>query len=231
LAERIAELEQQATLPADGDATEEMSDLQRRFELAVEDVRDLKRQNSELEEQLADAKSRGGTSAAPALNGGSNWELMKRQMLASLEGEADDGDEKRQQERTKIEGTIRITDEVVARKDKEIAELQSRLAKSGGEKLAEDAAVRELVDADTVIQQHRAETAKLETEMREKLRAAELELSVERAKIAREQVQLADLRADIDAMRPAAGSGNASSSAPKRRWLSKLGISSEDEGR
>ena len=34
--------------------------------------------------------------------------------------------------------------------------------------------------------------------MQDKLRAAELELSVERAKIAREKSQLADLQAEID---------------------------------
>lgn len=232
LAERVAELEQQPAAAGDADAAQDLVDLQRRFELAVEDVRDLKKQNAELESQIADAKSRGSTVVAPAASSGS-WEALKQQMLANLEGEGDSGDDERQEERAKIEDTIRITDEVVASKDQEIAALKSELLDSDNE--AEDEAIRELVDSDDIIRQHRERIANTEAEMNEKLRTAELQLSMERAKIAREQVELADLRAELDALRAAGdyghGGGGGDAHAPKRRWLSKLGLTGDDEGK
>jgi hypothetical protein len=150
-------------------------------------------------------------------------------MLANLEDEGDDGNKERKEERATIEGTIRITDDVVAKKDHEIAELKAQLVKVDDDS-ADEEAVRQLVDADEVIRQHRERIAKLEQETEEKLRAAELELSVERAKIAREQVQLAELRAEINSMRPAQHTpGRTVSPAPKRRWLAKLGLTGDEE--
>ena len=231
LAERVAKLEQQPAQPADGDAAQEVADLQRRFELAVEDVRELKKTNSRLEAQLAEGRS-SSASAVPAPAGEGSWEARKKQMLASLEGEIDDGDEERRAERATIENTIAITDDVVANKDREIAALKALLAEGVGRDAADEAALNELIDADAVIQKHRDKIAQLEREMHDKLRAAELELSVERAKIAREQAQLADLRADLDSMRPVGGAGNSDGChAPKRRWLAKLGLAGDDEGK
>jgi len=230
LAARVEELERQTAAPANADNAQEMADLQRRFELAVEDVRDLKKKNAQLESELAEARARSGSAASADDSGQAGWELLKKQMLADLEGEGDDdiGIE-REKERTTIESTIRITDEVVANKDREIAELKSQLAAAADRPSAQEEAVRELVDADEVIQQHRARIAKLEQEMEEKLRAAELELSVERAKIAREKAQLDDLRAELESQRHH-GEPAAPGQPPKRRWLSKLGLAGEDEG-
>ena len=229
MAERIAELEQQST-PQDGaSASEELSELQRRFELAVEDVRDLKKKNSELEAALAASKS-GGAAAKPSI-GGSGWEAMKKKMLANLADEGDDVDEDRQEERAKIEETIRVTGEVIARKDKELAELKARLADDENKQPDQEEAVQQLLDADEIIAEHRARIAKLEEEMTAKLRKAELELSVERAKITRETAHLADLKAEIEA-REASGEVPAVPGAPqqpRRRWLSKLGLSGDEE--
>ncbi len=232
MAERISELEQRPATPEDGDAAQERADLQRRFELAVEDVRDLKKKNAQLESQLVVAS----TGAAPATvgGGGGSWEAMKKRMLASLEVEGDDGDEERSEERATIESTIRITDEALTRKDQEIAELKSQFADGVPAEPNESEAVRQLIDADAVITEHRARAAQLAEEMQEKLRAAELEISVERAKIVRETSHLEDLKAEIDAQRasgefPTAPGAPGAVQQPKRRWLSKLGLGGDDE--
>jgi hypothetical protein len=61
------------------------------------------------------------------------------------------------------------------------------------------------------------------------LRAAELELSLERAKIARERVELDELRAELNSLRQElAPNGMPAPGAPRRRWLSKLGLSGEE---
>jgi len=229
LAERVGELEQLSATPEDGNADQERADLQRRFELAVEDVRDLKKKNARLESQLAAAST--GVTPASAGDGGGSWETMKRQMLANLEGEGDDGGEERSEERATIESTIRITDEALACKDQQIAELRLQLAESEPKPPDESEAINQLVDADAVITEHRARAAQLAEEMQEKLRAAELEISVERAKIARETSHLEDLKAEIDAQRangdtPAAPG---TTQQPRRRWLSKLGLGADEE--
>ena len=61
--------------------------------------------------------------------------------------------------------------------------------------------------------------------MDEKLRAAELEISVERAKMARQKAELEELRDNLDSQRQLYESTGTipPPGAPRRRWLSKLG--------
>ncbi len=233
LSERVDQLERRPATQIDPDTERQLSDLQRRFELAVEDVRELKTKNGELQSQLAAAAK----PSARATDGGSmDWESQKRRLLASLE---DAGDGKAgsvgSNERATIEGTIEMTDAVVAEKDREIAELKSQLAVApGGNATASievhDRKITELVDADEVIAEHRKRTAQLEREMEEKLRAAELELSIERAKMARQKAELDEWRADLESQRQANQASHQAlpSGEPRRRWLSKLGLSSDE---
>ena len=165
-----------------------------------------------------------------------DWESQKRRLLASLEDSGEESDDPIQQkERSSIESTIEMTDAVVAEKDREIAELKSQLATSVSDKaVASDAGraqkVDEIVDADKVIAEHRKRIAQLERETEEKLRTAELELSIERAKMARQKAELEDLRADLESQQSAhdAQGGGGTSGVPRRRWLSKLGLSGEE---
>lgn len=228
LVERVEELERQPAAQIDADSQHQLSDIQRRFELAVEDVRELKTLNAKLEARLAEADQR---SVPKVDSGGTDWESMKRRMLDSLSEDADEDDPVSRKERSTIEGTIRITDDVVAKKDDEIARLREQLAaQQHAANDEEEDVVNELLDSDEIIQQHRKRLAQLEKEMEEKLRAAELELSVERAKIARKQVELNDWRAELESMQAANSKNDGSpSGAPKRRWLSKLGLGGEDE--
>jgi chromosome segregation ATPase len=230
LAERIETLERQPVEHIDADSEQQIADLQRRFELAVEDVRELKTKNAELESRLASAKR----SSGPSDSGGMDWESQKRRMLASLEDEGgSEGTEERQQERASIENTIEMTDAVVAEKDREIEQLRTQLAEAASEKpgAAEQERqqkIDELVNADEIVAEHRQRIAQLEREMEEKLRAAELELSVERAKMARDRTELEELRIDLESRRPSHDAGSGTKSLPRRRWLSKLGLGAED---
>jgi hypothetical protein len=162
-----------------------------------------------------------------------DWESQKRRLLASLEDEGDTEDEPaRQEERVRIASTIEMTDAIIAEKDKEIAELRSQLSNMSAAAPVEDAhsqQVNELLDADEVIAEHRQRIAQLERDMEATLRAAELELSLERAKIARERVELDELRAELNSLRQElAPNGMPAPGAPRRRWLSKLGLSGEE---
>ncbi|HJQ81928.1 MAG TPA: hypothetical protein VJ828_18325, partial [Lacipirellulaceae bacterium] len=119
----------------------------------------------------------------------------------------------------------------VAEKDREIEQLRTQLAEAESAKPAAADAQRQqqidaLLDADEIIAEHRKKISALEHEMEGKLRAAELELSVERAKIAREKSELEELRIDLESRRAPHDGG--SGGAPRRRWLSKLGLSGDE---
>jgi chromosome segregation ATPase len=229
LAERVEELERQPAPPVDADSEQQLADLQRRFEMAVEDVRELKTKNAELESRLA---ARPARSPNAADSGAMDWESQKRRLLASLE-DASEGDEPLpEKERISIQDTIEMTDAVVAEKDREIERLKAELVETSQVNAdSGEVETSALLDADEVIAEHRKRIAQLEREMEDKLRAAELELSVERAKIAREKVELEEQRSDLEARRhsaPAGGAGAAPGGTPRRRWLSKLGITGDE---
>jgi chromosome segregation ATPase len=234
LTARVEELEQRPAAQMDADDEQQLADLQRRFELAVEDVRDLKTKNAKLESQLAAAASARPAGAPSHDAGGMDWESQKKRMLAALEG-VDESDEAAQHERATIENTIEITDAVVAEKDGQIAQLTAELEAARTAAPADDGArtrkINELVDADEVIAEHRKRSQEIEREMEEKLRAAELEVSVERAKLARQKSELEELRANLEAQRQLYESTGTipPPGAPRRRWLSKLGIDGKDK--
>ena len=207
--------------------SQEIEDLRARFEMAVEDVRRLKEENQDLSDRLA----AGGSSGAPADE--SDWEAQKRRLLASLEGEGEPAEPERQEERATIAGTIQVTDEIVAAKDREIERLTAALDGDGSAAapVADPQAVAAALDNDAVVQAERERLAKLEDQLSEQLRAAELELSVERAKITRAQAALEEQHLELETLRAAAGLAKeaADGAAPKRRWLDKLGLSGDGQ--
>jgi hypothetical protein len=164
-----------------------------------------------------------------------DWESQKRRLLAALDDGEDSADAPTQRERVTIAGTIEMTDAVVAEKDRRIAELTAELEAARNNPAesndARNQQLAELLDADEVIAEHRKRAQQHEREMEEKLRAAELEISVERAKIARQRVELEELRTSLDEQRQLLEStgGAAAPGAPRRRWLSKLGIDGKEK--
>lgn len=204
------------------DPSQEMEDLRARFQMAVEDLRALKTENADLRDQLASGGGRG----AVVDNGGNDWESQKRRLLAALEGEGEGQiDAPRREERAAIHGTIQITDSVVAEKDAEIRRLREQL-ESVGDIEPVSAVEAAVLDNDEIIRAERERIAKLEEEWREKIRAAELEMSVERAKIARAQSELAEQQMELETLRAASGNGLAPGEA-RRNWFNKLGLGND----
>lgn len=212
-----------ASLAAHTDS--DVEDLRARFELAVEDVRRLKTENATLRDQVATA---GGGGGGGDENG---WEAQKRRLLASLENEGESDNAERTEERTTIAGTVQITDEVVAEKDREIERLLSQLEASDSSAMsAENHAVSAaLLDEDAVILAERERLAQLEMEWQEKLRSAELELSVERAKISRTQSEIAEQQIELETLRAAVNAGAGDAPGENRRnWMKKLGLGADE---
>lgn len=238
LAARIAELEADAAAaaavaPVDGDAQQEHEDLQRRFEMAVDDVRQLKQENAQLRDKIA-AGGKGSADVPAAAAVGGDWAAQRARLMAMLEEEDSSGkiSPDRNAERATVSKTIAATDRVIANKDQEIAELRAALETHGTGTVADTqaAALRdEVLDADELIVAERQRLAQLSAEWEAKLRAAELEFSVERAKLARDQAALRERIFDLDSgPQPVVSNEVVDTSKPRRRWLSALGILEDD---
>ena len=91
-------------------------------------------------------------------------------------------------ERGSIEEIIRSTEALVAEKDAEIAELRRQLEQA--HVVPSAAAAAEVLDRDEIVREERQRLAALEAEWREKFGKAEIDISIERAKVAREHAEL-----------------------------------------
>ncbi len=204
-------------------------DLQRRFEMAVEELREMKTAHAQLEAKLA--KTRGDSSGSGRDgNTGMDWAAQKQRLLALLEADDDDDDEA-VAERNSVEGTIRITDQIVAQKDREIAELNHLLeeqSKSLGPVVANAAAMADVLGRDELIRQEREKLRQVQAEWREKIGKAEIDISMERAKIARDR---ADLEEKMRCYQREQAShaiedpqADSQGKPVRGRWLARLGL-------
>ena len=232
IAKKLSAAEARLSTTSEGDL-QKVDDLERRLQMAVDEMRELKRTNSDLESKLAKLRS-SGPATGPVQVTGLDWEAQKQRLLASLEADEPE-DEEQVVERNTIEGTIRITDQIIAQKDEEISELKRRLEELPGSmssKAATEGVIADILDRDEIIRAERERLQQLQREWREKIGKAETDLSVERAKIARERVEIADkLQNFSPGQEPRTQAGNTSDpSKPVRgRWLSMLGLKEVDE--
>jgi chromosome segregation ATPase len=235
LQQQLADAQENASA-APPDNSQEVDDLKRRFEMAVQDVRELKTKNVELAEQLAQAQSSPGH--APIVTAGGGWESLKQKLMADLDGSFDDAKPADQTDKVTVENTIKITDEVVAAKDREIEELQRLLdsqAKQVGDMAVGAAAVAQMLDTDELVQQEREALKRLQDQLREQLRQAELDISLERAKLAREKSEMEEKmrcleteKANLSSIYNDSPSDNGKK--PKgRKWLTRLGLGDSDD--
>lgn len=245
LSSRVQDLERQLTAANEraakalaADNPRGVEDLQRRLEMATDEVRKLKRQNADLEEKLATKQAAAPRGTAPSSCEGQDWESTKRRLLAQLEGESQQEGGLGAEERLTVEKAIRSTTEALGQRDREITELKERLAQKPSQATAESQAVRsaaeaDVLDGDALVQEERKRLSALQDEWQSKLRQAEVEISVQRARLARERAELDEKLRTIEAQKSAmtpSGSGSdakspdQSSGKPARRWLSRLGL-------
>ncbi len=243
LQQQLAEAQANRGASSEGDS-EELEDLRNRLEMAVHDVRELKSKNADLTEQLAKAKRAAANAGggAPASGQALGWEAQKQRLLQELEN-FDEEDEEQRGEKLKIEQAIRITDETVAEKEREIEELRQLLQNQSdniGNVAVGAAAIASMLDSDELLRQERESVKNLQGELEEKLRKAEVDISLERAKLARERAELEEklqaLERERTQLAAAYGEGGSDQGGkggkqPARgRWLARLGIQG-DEGK
>ena len=218
--------------PGEGDKTELAEDASRRYLLVLDDIRDLKARNAELQRQLLAAQSQaarlGGAAASATSDKGSTWEAQKRRLLAELDSD-DQHDAEATQRRSKIEEIVARTDKIIAEKNREIEELR-QLLKDQSEGLGAPAqgaaAADQVLDKDATIREERKRLQQVQDECRDKLRPAEIELAMERARLARREAEIEEKLRQADLRRPSAeAEALAPTGRPVRcRWRTQLGL-------
>ena len=225
--------ERVANLEAGGGDSARFAEMRERFETAVSEIRTLKSENTELSAALAG----GACETDDERNDSFDWESQKRRLLNQLESDFDSDDPEQAEGRLTVEGAIRITDQIVTRKEEEIAELKALLHDQSG-KIGEvpvgATAVAALLDSDELVQAERESLKQLQDEWREKLRQAEVDISIERAKLAREKVVLEDQFESFQAGKTLGAeqdskTGNETTKKSGGNWLTRLGLKDTEE--
>jgi len=219
-----------------GEDDEDDDSLRRRYEMSIDDLRELKARNEELQEQMTRAGQGGGGNASRISTGVLNWEAEKQRILAALEADLEEEKEEDREEKIKIHEVIRRTDRAVAEKNREIGELRGLLESQTnniGSLAVGAAALGQILDTDALIQEERKNLVRLQEECRDKLRQAEVEISLERAKIARERSQLDEKIRILEQQGinlTATAAEKEPAKPPRGRWLARLGLTgSENE--
>lgn len=213
-------------------------------ERLIEQVDNLENLRFELQAEVADLKTklkdaqstRSSSVPIDTAGDGFDWESQKLRMLAQLEdpGDGGNGGGMDESQRLSIDETIRKTDQIVADKNEEIEELKRLLSEQSainGDMAVGAAAFADLLDQDELILEERDNLRTLQEDWREKLRQAEVDISMERAKLARERAQMEEQKQFLEDELAQISRGNSkeTTASSRGRWLSRLGLSADDD--
>ncbi len=215
---------------------DEIENLEQKLYDQQLELLDLRAQNSDLASQVAKYQMT-ATSTAPHVSFNQeslSWEERKQLIMQQLDADAaiEDGttDETNLLKHLEVEDILIATQKEIDRRDREIAELQSIIEQQSS---ARDgvaigaAAIAQMLDADDLVNQERQKLKEIQREWEDKLRQAEIDLSMERAKLARERSQL---ETELEQARKSATSavveieGQTKAQARTRKWLEHLGL-------
>ena len=213
-------------------------ELRERLEMATCEIIDLRSQNEELNERVSRLQiNTAAHGHMPHLGQeGMSWEERKKLLLAQLNAEQDGVEpEAAAAKRLEIDDVLKATEAELARRDREIAELRSLVEQQSDARqgvAVGAAAVAQLIESDELVQEEREKLRTMQKTWEEKFRQSEIDLSMERAKLARERLQLEEQKQDLEAALHAAAHNAIvdpkDKADPKaRKWLSRLGLKEE----
>jgi hypothetical protein len=219
---------------AEGDPSAAAEDMASVALSESDEIRALKARNAELQRQLIELQSPGQRENSEASSGGGNWESQKRRLLENLQSD-DQHDAEASERRSKIEEIVARTDKIIAEKNREIEELRYLLnsqSNSLGSLAIGAAALEQVFDSDAIIVEERQRLQQLQEECRAKLREAEIQISMERARLARRDAEIEEKIRNNDVRRTAADAESdalAPTGRPIRgRWRTQLGLTDDD---
>lgn len=215
----------------DADNNELVEQLEQQLRDQHVELLDLRNQNSDLAAQIAKlqmgappAGSRRTTIDQESMT----WEERKALIMQQLDDDGADFRPEARAERIEIEEVLRTSQREIERRDREIADLQTLVEQQAGARdgVAIGAAgIAQLLDSDELIAQERQKLKDIQREWEDKLRQAEIDLSMERAKLARERIQLETQLEQIKAAAEAPPETPTVKGQPRtRKWLEHLGL-------
>lgn len=218
------------------DAREQADKLEKILQQTREELEDLREQNTDLASQLAKQEiakvSAGASQRLDADN--LSWEERKQLIMQQLECDENEEfeDETSASSRMEIKTIVDTTQAEIDRRDREIAELQSIVEQQADTKQGVAigaAAIAQMMDSDELIQDERQKLKTIQQEWEDKLRQSEIDISLERAKLARERTELEARLAEMEkeTVTPANNS-NAAAGGRTRKWLEHLGLKEDD---
>ncbi|MCC7333686.1 MAG: hypothetical protein IT422_01230 [Pirellulaceae bacterium] len=223
--------------PTDSEAR--IAELEARLMTAEQELSDLKDQNFDLASQVAKHQVQ-SSGHSPHINFDAStlsWEERKQLFLRQLEDESDENDcnesatdaAQAATQRLEMKKVIQATQIEIDRRDAEIAELQSIIQQQSDTRQGVAigaAAFAQAFDNDEIIQQERQKLIDIQLQWEEKLRQAEIDVSLERAKLARERTQLEQELASTHRERSVHESSPMEGRT--RKWLEHLGLREEN---
>lgn len=196
----------------------EIFELKRKLELTLEELQEAKSENYRIKSNPSSAVSSGAT-----------WEETKEALLASLENESQM--ESCLEDPAALVESLREAHAIIQQKEQTIQQLELLLEESnsvenhsGSENTPEDPQheqKQKLIDESAVIAEEKNRLNALEEQWRQKIGEAEIELSKERAKLARERAALDEKLKSLEEDESEEG---AAVSQSKRKWWDRLGL-------
>ena len=230
LQEELRELREMPTLANCDDAELRIQIEKLRSQLleARHDAVELRLQNNELGSRLAKFQGPAESQRAEALS----WEQRKEALLQQLEAETKAETPCDPRAVLDIERVIEQTDAEIERRDREIADLRSLLeqqAYAHNGMAVGVAAVAEMIESDAMIIAERVRLQELQKDWEQKQRQAEIEMSLERAKLARERLELQEKLRNFEEANPPQTEDEKKIGKERNRgrWLARLGLSND----
>lgn len=185
-------------------------------------------QSNDLSSSLAKFKDPFESQRSEALT----WEQRKEALMKQLDAETQSDEPCDPDKILEIQSIIQKTDAEIHRRDQEIQDLrylleQQAIAQNG--MAIGVAAVAEMIESDAMIIAERLRLQEMQQDWEKKQRQAEIEMSLERAKLARERLELQEKSRVFEADHPpeTAEEKSATKERGRGRWLARLGLRDE----
>ena len=218
-----------------GSVTGTDSDFEQQLNILREQLIESRHETVEVRSQYNELSIRLAQYQAPASHSSESfsWEERKLAWLRQLEHETQVENNISPSRVLEIEKVIEQTDQEVLRRDKEIADLKSLLQEqsvaSNGMAVGA-AAIAQIIEADDLIIEERQRLKQLQEDWEQKQRQGEIEMSLERAKLARERLELQERMRSLEAMHANQVMDEKGAPSPgksKGNWLARLGLRDE----
>ena len=189
---------------------------------------ELRMQNNDLGSRLAKFQGTGLGQKSETLS----WEQRKAALLQQLEAETHAETPCDPRKILEIEKILEQTNGEIERRDQEISDLKALIEQQS---IAHDgmsigvAAVAQMIEADSLVVEERLRLKHLRDEWEQKQRQAEIEMSMERAKLARERLELQERAQRHDEDNPPQTDEEklAGKTRTRGNWLARLGLRDE----